>query len=177
MKTYIALLRGINVGGHRKIKMADLRALLEELNFSNVQTYIQSGNVVFSSKESKNYCTERIYKGIEENFGFEVPPLLLESQELQEILQSSPFSLATQKDAYYTILSKIPTSNFVKDFESISYPDEEIHLLKRCVYFHTSKGMGKTKYSNNLAERILKVPATTRNHRTLNKLIEMTQKI
>jgi len=90
MKTYIALLRGINVGGHKKIKMAELRTLLEKLPFENVETYIQSGNIVFNTAElDTEQIKNSIKKKITEIFGFEVPVLALSALDLEEILQKT----------------------------------------------------------------------------------------
>ena len=175
MNTYIALLRGINVGGHKRIKMADLRALLQQLGFENIATYIQSGNIVFQSQENKSFCATAIKELIRAHYGFEVPVLLLIAKHLKEVLQSCPFSEEKQSDSYYTLLFEPPQNENIAIFKSIHYPDEEIELINDCVYFYTSKGMGKAKYSNNLAENKLKVIATTRNHRTLCKLIEMAK--
>lgn len=177
MNTYIALLRGINVGGHRKIKMADLRILLEDLNFSNVTTYIQSGNIVFKSELTISSCEGVLKKAIKESFDLIVPVLVLGIADLEKILKVYPFSKFKQIDSYYTLLSNFPEAENILQFESITYPDEELELIEKCVYFYTSKGMGKAKYSNNLAENKLKVEATTRNHRTLTKLFELSKDI
>lgn len=173
MNTYIALLRGVNVGGHRKIKMADLRDLLEDLNFVNVTTYIQSGNIVFNCKDTLKSCEQLIKKAIKERFNFNVPVLVLDVHNLKEILKCCPFSTVKQEDSYYTILAQSPDSDNRVHFESISYQNEEIVLIDKCVYFYTDKGLGKAKYSNTLAESKLKVEATTRNHRTLKKLLDI----
>lgn len=177
MNKFIALLRGINVGGHRKIKMTDLRALLHEQNFENVQTYIQSGNIVFLSTQSKEACAQKIATGIKERFDFTVPIILVTLEDLRSIVQNFPFSKQKQKDSYYTLLSKTPDPKLSLDFKSVSFSEEEILLQGNCVYFYTAKGMAKVKYSNNLAEKKLNVSATTRNHRTLQKLLEMAQDV
>lgn len=177
MKTYIALLRGINVGGHKKIKMADLRTALEDVGFQSVQTYIQSGNIVFMSEATAEACTTKIAATIEKVFGFIVPTLVLTDTYIKGILAKNPFSEEKIKDCYYTILSHFPEKDEIKDFEAVNYPDEEMILLERCVYYYTSKGFRKSKYSNNLAEKKLKVQATTRNHRTMSKLVEMAQSL
>jgi len=173
MRAYIILLRGINVGGHRKVKMAELRALLEKQNFKNVQTYIQSGNIVFQSTRTILEIQDITAGAIEQHFGFEVPVVVLNKQDVASILLNCPFTLSDQEASYYTILSQVPLRENIALFETIKYPEEEIILIDRCVYFYTTKGMGRAKYSNNLVENKLGVTATTRNHRTLTRLLEM----
>ncbi len=177
MQVYIAFLRGINVGGHRKIKMLDLREALKTLGLKYVQTYIQSGNIIFKSNLSRADCIVLITKCIKDNFGLEVPVLVLDLPELMTVVEASPFSNAIRELSYYTLLANTPNTKGLKNLASLSYPEEEIILVKKCIYFYTSKGMGKAKYSNNIAEKLLKVNATTRNHRTLNRLVEMAQHI
>ena len=123
MSTYIALLRGINVGGHRTIKMADLRVLLNNLHFANVTTYIQSGNIVFSTEVSSASCEKVLKEAIKKKFNLDVPILVLEINDLKEILNECPFSKLKQQDSYYTILSKLPESDKALNFESIVYLD------------------------------------------------------
>ena len=92
MSTYISLLRGINVSGQKKILMADLKSLYEELGFTNVQTYIQSGNVVFEYQASSSEKLEQmIFDKIKAHYGFEVPNLILTSNEIEEALKSNPY--------------------------------------------------------------------------------------
>jgi uncharacterized protein (DUF1697 family) len=93
MKTYIALLRGINVSGHKKIKMADLKDMLLKKGFQDVVTYIQSGNVVFKSEETVHEELEdKIKKGIADTFGFDVPVLVKTKREIEAILRESPYT-------------------------------------------------------------------------------------
>ena len=99
MKTYIALLRGINVGGHKKILMADLRLLFESIGLKDVQTYIQSGNVVFRSKEETNLAS-KIANAIEAKYGFMVPVLIKKASELSEILLKCPFFDEKREKSY-----------------------------------------------------------------------------
>ena len=95
MNKHIAILRGINVGGRRKIKMADLKALLAKLNFENVITYIQSGNIVFeSSLTDRTQLETSIAQSIHDNYGFDVPVIVRTVAEIQQIYSSHPFQAA-----------------------------------------------------------------------------------
>lgn len=174
MKTFIALLRGINVGGHKKILMADLRIHLEQLNFKNVQTYIQSGNVVFQSSDKDVEALENAIKNqILKKYGFEVPVVVKSQQELKSIFDNCPFSEDKKKNSYFMIFLESPKEELIKEMSLIKYPNEEFYMTKNCIYFYCSLGYGRTKFNSNFFERKLKVSATARNYKTMVKLIEM----
>ena len=175
MKTYIALLRGINVSGHKKILMADLRLLLEKSGLQNVQTYIQSGNVVFSSSEKKKDLETIIYKAILKKYGWEVPILVKTASEIKKILNDCPFPQVKKEKSYFVLLQSIPTSENISITESISYPNEEFVITNSCVYLFSELGAAKAKLSTNLFERKLKVRATARNYRTMVKLLSLAK--
>ncbi len=173
MITYIALLRGINVGGHKKILMTDLKVLLESIGLQNVQTYIQSGNVVFRSNEKAN-LSSIITKAIETKYGFLVPVLVKKVSELIEIVSKCPFFDEKRKKSYFILLEEIPTLKNIKLTASFSNLNEEFQIEKNCVYIYYAEGAGKAKMGINFFERKLKVIATARNYRTMSKLIEMS---
>ena len=177
MAVYIAFLRGINVSGTKKVPMAQLRSLLEENGLEKVATYIQSGNVVFSSIEAnKSILENKIQDSIEKEFGFKVPVLVMSKTELDTILASIPFEIKFEKGdgkVYYVLLRNTPDSVLVKHFEEEVYENEEFYVTDNCVYLLCNTGYGKAKLNNNLIERKLKVEATTRNQRTMEKLSQM----
>lgn len=176
-KTFIALLRGINVGGQKKIKMAELRETLTRTGLENVQTYIQSGNVIFESSEGNLKGLENsIRETILKDFGFEVPTLVISGNEIKEILEANPFAEKEEENKlYYVLLKKAPEKDLVAQFEEVNYPNEDFQVTEKCVYLMCKKGYGNAKLNNNLIEQKLKVEATTRNHKTMQKLLEMTQ--
>lgn len=174
MKTYIALLRGINVGGHKKLKMADLKLLFETLGFEDVVTYIQSGNVVFSSKDSKDF-SEIISREIEVRFGWEVPVLVKTADSIAQILNDCPFAVTKKAEAYFMLLASQPKKELMEAVAKISYPNEEFVLSPECVYTYFGNGYGNAKMNNNFFEKKLEVAATTRNYRTLAKLVELAK--
>ncbi|MEM9648058.1 MAG: DUF1697 domain-containing protein [Bacteroidota bacterium] len=176
MKTFIALLRGINVSGQKKIKMADLKQALTAGRLSHVQTYIQSGNITFKSEVPERADQERkIQKVIQKEFGFEVPVLVLTAKEIESILSANPFKSEEEKSLYFVLLKAAPQSELVHEFNQQKFANEDFHITERCVYLCCKAGYGKAKLSNNLVERKLKVEATTRNFRTMMKLLEMTK--
>ena len=177
MTTFIALLRGINVSGQKKIKMADLRAHLEELDLRNIRTYVQSGNVIFESKEPDATFLERqIEKKILEKYGFEVVVMVKMTRELLYVLENNPFIKSGGKDTsrlYVTFLSNIPDQEQLRKLETVNYSPEEFILDGKNIYFFSPQGYGKAKMNNNFFEQKLKVDATTRNWNTVNKLVAM----
>ena len=172
MNTFIALLRGINVGGHKKIMMADLKMLFESLGFEKVTTYIQSGNVVFRSKEEANLAGI-IAKAIETKYGFIVPVLVKKASEMSEIVSKCPFFDEKREKSYFILLEENPSVESIELTAAFSNPDEEFHIAKDCVYIYYTVGAGKAKMGNNFFEKKLKVIATARNYRTMTKLLTL----
>ena len=176
---YIALLRGINVGGHKKIKMADLRLLVEGLGFGKVLTYIQSGNIVFKSEvKDPKKLENQISKSILDHYGFEVPVIVKKRVEIERIMSNNPFD--DQEDIYsnkiyFVLLKEEPNQELMHLLSLIKFENEQLEITPSCVYLKYSLGAGKAKCSNNLIETKLKVSATSRNYRTMMKLLEMTR--
>lgn len=180
MHTYIALFRGINVSGQKIIKMADLKRHFEDCGFRSISTYIQSGNVVFSSNNpDQNDLVQVIRKKITEQYDFDVSVMIKTRADLIHILDSNPFMNDPEKDTarmYFTMLSSVPEAELVEKLQQYDYSPEEYALLNDIVYFYSPKAYGKAKMSNNFFEKKLKVIATTRNLRTLEKLIDLTSR-
>jgi len=174
--TFIALLRGINVSGQKKIKMADLRDSLQGAGLKNVSTYIQSGNIVFDSELTDNGELQNIIKEtIQNNFGFDVPTLVVQEDSVREILKANPFVPEVEKNSlYYVLLKNVPTQELVAEFNTLQFQNEDYHITDTCVYLKCKKGYGNAKLNNNYIERKLKVEATTRNQKTMEKLLEMS---
>lgn len=175
---YIILLRGINVGGKKKLKMADLRAMLEAMNFTNVQTYIQSGNIIFEHEEMLNATLEeRVKTQLMETFSYDVPVLVLRMGELLHIFNDNPFLTKRKEDIaklHVTILKEKPDVERVKVVSEIEYKADEFEIINQLIYLFCPDGYGRTKFTNNFFESKLKVQATTRNWKTITKLVEMT---
>ncbi len=181
MNTYIALLRGINVSGQKKILMVDLKNLFETLGFLSITTYIQSGNVIFQSDQADtNNLSDLIKKGIEERFGFDVPVLVLTRDLLLSIFEENPFSERIsngeieEKKMYFTLVSSAPDKALVKELAIKDYGNEEFVVGQNVVYFFAANGYGRTKLNNNFFEKKLKCKATTRNLKTVSRLIDLS---
>lgn len=175
MDTIIALLRGINVGGHHKLPMKALKVLLEELGLANVQTYIQSGNVVFQSEETdRARLAQRITAAIANNFGFAPQVFLLDLKSLQDAMAANPFpeGEAEPKSLHLFFLDGIPTNTNLDALEAVRAENERFALIGQVFYLHAPDGIGRSK----LAERVGRgwdVSITARNWRTVSTLLAM----
>ena len=180
MKTYVSILRGINVSGKNLIKMNDLQRMYESFGFQNIKTYIQSGNVVFRSEEINLEELElRISDEILKRFTFNVPVLVREASELKNILARNPYINEIKDDLsklHITFLSKSPEKQFKESIENNSYLPDKYVIMERTIYLFCPNGYGNTKLSNNFFENKLKVKATTRNLRTLTELVKMGER-
>ncbi len=180
MTTYISILRGINVSGKRLIKMDALKKMYENLNFDNIQTYVQSGNVVFLSKENDPKKLEKIISSkIKSEFGFDVPVIVLSAKTLEKIIESNPFTKDKLKDVSFLHVTFLADKVAQLDKESIiekKLPNEEIRFAPNAVYLYCPDGYGRTKLNNNFLENKLKVTATTRNWKTTNELLKLAIK-
>ncbi|OSY87939.1 hypothetical protein WH52_07810 [Tenacibaculum holothuriorum] len=173
MNKYIVLLRGINVSGKNKIPMAELREVLNTLGFQNVQTYIQSGNIVLDANESKIEVCSKIHLSIKEKFGFDIPVLARTPEEWKKTIDKYPFPIENEKIVAFSFLNKVPAQ---KEIEVKGINDDQYKIEDDMVYLYCSSGFGKTKLTNNTIEKKLAVIATTRNYKTTIKLLELATK-
>ncbi|GGE90699.1 Uncharacterized conserved protein, DUF1697 family [Chishuiella changwenlii] len=179
MDIYIAILRGINVSGKNCIKMIDLKNLFEFLDFNHITTYIQSGNVIFTSEiKNKNQIRELISIQIEKTFSLKVPVLVLRIDDLREIISQNPFS--TDKETsfiHFTFFNNQPDMQNIEIIEDKKAIGEEISITNKVAYVYCPDGYGKTKLNNNFLENKLKTVATTRNYKTTNELLKIAESI
>ncbi|MFC5193808.1 DUF1697 domain-containing protein [Bizionia hallyeonensis] len=175
MTTFVLLLKGINVGGHKKIPMADLRDLLTKSGFKNVKTYIQSGNVILESAandiaEIESDITAVILK----HFGFQVSVLVKTRHDLERIFNSSPFFEEKKKASYFIMLHKTPDADLVREASKTVYEGEAYHIINDCMYFYCEAGFGQAKFNVSFIERKLNTFATARNYNTMLKLLSLS---
>ena len=178
MPTYIALLRGINVSGQKKIKMSELRELMNSWGFDDVQTYIQSGNLIFKYPRSESPTIERkIKEGIAQSYSYEVEVFVVERKELWTIVKNSPYKVdngTDKKQIYFVFLMDKPDAEENQSLRLEKYEGEEFTITERCIYLNCLNGYGKAKCNNNFFEKRLKIRATTRNYNTVSTLLKLS---
>ena len=172
---FIVLLKGINVGGHKKVPMAELRELLTKSGFLNVKTYIQSGNIVLESHENIKNIENTIQKAIESHFGFKVSVIVKTREDLQRIFNDSPFNNEKKKLSYFMMLHNTPNADLVKAASEKVYEGEEYCIVNDCIYFYCANGYGQAKFNANYFERKLETFATSRNYNTMLKLLSLSE--
>lgn len=180
MQTYISILRGINVSGHRQIKMEALKALYAACGYTSIVTYIQSGNVIFKAAEkvSGEEAAAAIEQAINHSFGFEVPVIVRTLEEMEQVIASNPF--IAQKDIdteklHVTFLKQAPAPQNIHKLAGIDYAPDVFTFTETGIYLYCPGGYGNTKLSNTFFENKLKVTATTRNWKTVNKLVGLAK--
>lgn len=177
MTIYIALLRGINVGGKNVIRMAELKRVFEAIGLHEVQTYIQSGNVLFKSNEGEEFLRKKIEHEIEAVFGFPVTVVLRTSSELEQLILNCPFSDEEVAEAeasseaecqYVALLTHAPLQEKIVSLNAYRSESDQYRIIGREVYLLFRHSIRNSKLANNLFK--LGVPATVRNWKTINKL-------
>jgi uncharacterized protein (DUF1697 family) len=175
MTTLIALLRGVNVIGNNKLPMKKLSALLTGMGLRDVQTYIQSGNVVFrSNAKNKTALAAKISTAIEEQHGFAPQVLLLNADELHMAMANNPYpeAVPAPKTLHLFFLAEVPQHPDLKTLEGIRVGSERFKLIGKVFYLNTPDGFGPSKLAGRV-EKSLGVAATARNWNTVCKLAEM----
>ncbi|MEU9250219.1 DUF1697 domain-containing protein [Streptomyces sp. NPDC048270] len=178
-RKYAALLRGINVGGSRKVPMAELRSVLEGLGHDDVRTYLQSGNAVFSSaKKDPRALARELETAIEAHFGFRVACLVVDGAYLKAVADACPFPAAELegRQLHATFFSEQPGPERFAGLDRQAYLPEEYRLGDHVLYLYAPDGLGRSKLAEALARpaRAKGIDATTRNWNTVAKLVELT---
>jgi uncharacterized protein (DUF1697 family) len=179
MPIYVAMLRGINVGGHKKIKMEQLRASLDAMGLQQVKTYIQSGNVVFkTAKISSDSIRRKIEKAILEDFGHSVSVITRTAETLKSVIEKNPFLKQRGIDhdkLHLMFLSETPAASAIKQLEALVAAPDQLHCHGEEVYFYLPNGVADSILMKKPLERLLNAKITTRNWRTVNALHQMCQ--
>ena len=177
MKTFISLLRGINVSGQNRVNMPELKRAYEALGLTNVRTYIQSGNVVFEcAEQDPGILAERIEVEIARTFGCSVRVLLRDQNQFQRILEGNPFLHERSEDPeklYVTFLAGRPSEAILRQLIAPAGIPDEFRACGQEIHVFCPNGYGKTRISNTFFEKKLGIPATTRNWKTVNALYEI----
>ena len=179
MPVVVAMLRGVNVGGHNIVKMETLRALCEALDCRQPRTYVQSGNVVFSTKQKNiKRLSKDIAQVIEKELGFRPEVILRSYPEMRDIVAKDPFAKRREipgNKLLVAFLGGEPDPEARDQLRNLKAGPEEFHLGGRELYIYYPNGVGRSKLSFALIERILRTPVTGRNWNTVTKLLEMAE--
>lgn len=173
---YLALLRGINVGGKTKLPMADLRGLLETLGHTNISTYIQSGNAVFTSdRNDPEKIAKEIERIIEAELALKVTVMIRTREEMRSVIKHNAFVDAEEKPAtlHAAFLSEQPEQARVEAFDTRQFVPDRLQVGDGVAYLWYPNGAGRSKLTNSLIERQLGVRATARNWNTVLKLFDL----
>jgi uncharacterized protein (DUF1697 family) len=181
MTVMISMLRGVNVGGHNKIKMDALRALYEFLKLRDAQTYVQSGNVIFSTDERDiSRLAKRIEDGIERKCGFRPNVILRTAAEMKDVIARNPFGKRRGIEPgklLVSFLASDPGEEARKKLRQMKCDPEELRVEGREVYIYFPNGMGRSKLPWAGLDKMLKTPATGRNWNSVTKMLEMAEKL
>ncbi|NNF00061.1 MAG: DUF1697 domain-containing protein [Pyrinomonadaceae bacterium] len=173
---YVALLRGINVGGHNKIKMDELRPMFESLGFENVKSYIASGNVAFDSRKTKDETiVNKLAKAIKEKFSLEIDVMIRTIEEVREAIKKNPFEKDHTDDTklFLVFLKEPLPEEKAEMLLSHNNENERFFVNGRDIYALSKKGFMQSILAKKYIDNKLKTPATGRNWRTVNKIAEL----
>jgi len=182
MPIYISMLRGINIGPHKRIKMDSLRKSFEALGFEQVKTYIQSGNVVFRTKKTRtSVLSKKIEEKIVSDFGFSVSVISRSSDEMAKAIERNPFLSPRGHDngkidpekLHVMFLSEVPVPSALKKLSDLIEVPDQCRSIDRELYFYLPNGVSGSILMKKPADRILAVVTTMRNWKTVNSLHQM----
>ena len=171
---YVALLRGINVGGKTKIAMAALRDICASVGCEEVVTYIQSGNVVLQSKLTADKLRAALEKAIAGEFGFNPAVMIRTAKEMSAVVDRNPFAGTGDKTVHVGFLHAAPDAATKKCLAAIDCTPEELAVVGRHVYLHLPNGMGRAALPVQMERCLRPTPITVRNWRTVTKLVELS---
>jgi uncharacterized protein (DUF1697 family) len=181
MPVVISMLRGVNLGGHHKIKMDALRALCESLKFEDPRTYVQSGNVIFRTKEKNSPAlAKKIQNAIERKFGFRPEVILRTTDEMRKAMAATPFAASRNLEPskiLVTFLAAEPGPEAQTTLLNLKAYPEELHLKGRELYIYFPDGAGKSKLPWSSVEKLLKTTGTARNWNSVTKILEIAEEM
>ena len=178
MATYISLLRGINLLGHKRVEMARLRVMFEGMGFARVRTYINSGNVVFNAERSAPAAlSRRIEERMVEEFGFSAMVITRTAKELGRAIEGNPFvkeSRSAPSSVFIGFMAQAPKADAIAKVKARAAKTEQAHCCGKEIYVYYLGGMGQAKLlTHGVLERVLAVSTTMRNWNTVSRLHAM----
>lgn len=175
MAKLVVLLRGINVGGHGKVKMADLRSLLDDLGYDDVQTVVQTGNIVLSTGAPPADVCGTIEKAMGAQLGVAPKVMVRTKQQFLKVLEANPYpeAAANPTTLHVAFLEDKPLASVIKAIDRKPFLPDTFEASGREIYFHLPNGAGRTKLLGAVTEKRLGVAATLRNWNTVTKLADL----
>jgi len=175
LTVYVAMLRGVNVGGN-SLRMDWLRQACADVGLQNVQTYVQSGNIIFSSRQGASKLAQTLKAAIDAQTRLPVAVIVRDASQMKKIVAGNPFLARTGLDIsklHVTFLAKAPLTPASDRLDALAGTRDEYRLMKQEIYLHCPINYGETRLSNKAIEKVLAVDATTRNWKTVTTLLEM----
>jgi len=181
MQIYICFLRGVNMAGHNKIRMTDLVAVFKKTGFSDAETFIQSGNVVFTGTGGNpaEELASKIESSIRAGFGFEIAAMIRTPDEIRKIIAFNPYLPEKKFDpskSAVIFLDQKPGEEGLEKMRAINYPPDRFEIIGREIYIYCPDGFGRTKLYTNFFENKMKVAGTARNWNTINTILGIAEK-
>lgn len=174
MNSFIILLRAVNVSGKNIIKMQELKHALLKHNFSDVQTYIQSGNIILNTSLDQQEAKDKIITILKDDFKSNIEVFVTTPNKLSEILNNIPFDKTYEGNKVFIMqLHSAPSQEHIDRLSTVDLGEEKYVIEKDIVYFYVAEGMSRSKLSNNFLETKLKIAGTSRNRNTMEKLLSM----
>lgn len=173
-ETYVILLRGVTPSGKNKVPMAPLRAALTKAGLKDAQTYIQSGNIVATSKLTQSALESLVHDVIRKSFGGDIAVMARTAQQFARVLKRNPFTEAGGARLYFSFLATEPDKKLLKELLSIDFSPDQVKYVSNTIYTLYATKHSESKFNNNFFERKLKVKATTRNLNTMLNLVALT---
>jgi uncharacterized protein (DUF1697 family) len=180
MRTYISFLRAVNMTGHNSLKMTDLTDLFKNLGFKDVESFIQSGNVIFNSSEDLpiSDASVKIEKAIFEKFSFTIPVMLRTVPEIKNIFTYNPFLKLDKFDSSkmaVIFLYEEPSEAQIQKVKDIEYPPDQFQIIQREIFIYCPNGFGRTKLYTNFFEKKMHVTGTARNWKTISTILNIAE--
>jgi uncharacterized protein (DUF1697 family) len=181
MPVYIALLRGINIGPHKRVKMEKLVTACASCGWTDAKTYIQSGNVVFKAPKSPpGALSKKLETQIVSEFGFSASVIVRTEKELAKIIAANPLLKlrgADPEKLHVTFLAEAPAAEAIKKLQSLTLAPDQVRVAEREIYFYFPNGVSGSSLWKHPLDKVLKIPVTMRNWNTVNQLHAMTQEL
>jgi uncharacterized protein (DUF1697 family) len=174
MKTYVILLRGVMPTGKNRVPMAELRLALSEAGLIDVQTYIQSGNVIAQSRLNPAELQCLAHDAIAQRIGADITVIARSPVQIRRVLECSPFADAPSSRVYFSLLGARPAASLLGEFLKLDFSPDDVRVVDDTIYTLYATKLSDSRFNNNFFERKLKVTATTRNFNTMSRLVELS---